>query len=83
MHELSIAASILETVRRQSEAHGGARAARAGLRIGGRSGVDTESLRFCFGAIAAGTPEEGCELAIDYEAEGAALDLAWVELEDQ
>ncbi len=82
MHELSIAASILETVKRQAAANGGGRVKKAGVRIGALSGVDTESLRFCFGAIVAGTREAGCELEIEFEAAGEALDLAWVDLED-
>jgi len=44
---MSIAAAVLETLRAEAANHGGARVARAGLRIGELSGVEPESLRFC------------------------------------
>jgi hydrogenase nickel incorporation protein HypA/HybF len=47
MHEMSIAASLLEAVQSES-ARRSAHVAVLGVKIGELSGVDTESLRFCF-----------------------------------
>ncbi len=51
MHEVGIAASVLDAVRAELGKRPGARAAAVGLRIGELSGVDTESLRFGFEAL--------------------------------
>ena len=55
MHELSIAAATLDAVRVEVGLHPGARATRAGLRIGELSGVEPESLRFCLETLVAGS----------------------------
>ena len=55
LHEMSIAASVLDAVRAESALHGGARVTRAGLRIGELSGVAVESLRFCLEVLVADT----------------------------
>jgi hydrogenase nickel incorporation protein HypA/HybF len=47
MHEMSIAASMLEAVQEESSRRG-AHVSAIGVRIGELSGVDSESLRFCF-----------------------------------
>jgi hydrogenase nickel incorporation protein HypA/HybF len=47
---MSVAASMLEAVQTESTQRG-ARARTVGLKIGELSGVDTESLRFCFDAL--------------------------------
>ena len=52
---MSIAASVLDAVRAESELHGGARVTRAGLRIGELSGVEVESLRFCLEVLVTDT----------------------------
>ena len=52
---MSIAAAVLETLRAESANHGGARVARAGLRIGELSGVEPESLRFCLETLVSGS----------------------------
>ena len=77
MHELGIAQSILEAVDKEAARHPGARPVKVGVRIGPMSGVNRESLSFCF-EIAAG--DEG--LALDVE-DGSAdeLDLKYIELE--
>ena len=51
MHELSIASSILETVRAELSSKPGVRPTVIALRIGALSGVDAESLRFGFDAL--------------------------------
>jgi hydrogenase nickel incorporation protein HypA/HybF len=50
MHEMSIAASMLEAVTTES-ARRGAHVLAVGVEIGELSGVDSESLRFCFEAL--------------------------------
>jgi hydrogenase nickel incorporation protein HypA/HybF len=55
LHEMGIAASVLDAVRAESALHGGARVTRAGLRIGELSGVEVESLRFCLEVLVTDT----------------------------
>jgi hydrogenase nickel incorporation protein HypA/HybF len=64
MHELSIAESILDAVRQELLKHPGGRPTRAGLRIGELSGVDVDSLSFCFEAVLKGTEWESLQLDI-------------------
>ena len=64
MHELSIAQSIVDSVREQAALHGGRRVLRVGVRVGETSGVNAEALEFCFGITVQ-----------DTELSGAALDL--------
>ncbi|MGD0498284.1 MAG: hydrogenase maturation nickel metallochaperone HypA [Bryobacteraceae bacterium] len=65
MHELSIAAAALDAIRAEVALHPGARATRAGLRIGEFAGVEPESLRFCLETLAAGSDLD--PLAFDLE----------------
>ena len=51
MHEVGIAASIIEAVRAEVAARPGLRAVAVNLRIGELAGVDPESLRFGFDAL--------------------------------
>jgi hydrogenase nickel incorporation protein HypA/HybF len=62
MHELSIAESILEAVRKELVNHPGARPTRVGLRIGELAAVDVDSLSFCFEAVVKGTDWESLQL---------------------
>ena len=62
---MSIAAAVLETLRAEAASHGGARVARAGLRIGELSGVEPESLRFCLETLVSGSDLD--PLAFDFE----------------
>ena len=50
MHEMSIAASMLEAVRAESARYD-AHVLAVGVKIGELSGVDSDSLRFCFDAL--------------------------------
>ncbi len=54
LHEMSIAASVLDAVRAES-LHHGAHITRAGLRVGELSGVEIESLRFCLDVLVPGS----------------------------
>jgi len=87
MHEMGIAASVLEAAEKEARLHPRHRVAKIGLRIGEFSGVDTESLRFCFEAIVKSyhLPPVELELEwcrIDDGKRGDELDLAYVELTD-
>jgi hydrogenase nickel incorporation protein HypA/HybF len=62
---MSIAASVLDAVRAEAARHAGTRASRIGLRIGELSGVEPESLRFCFEVLVSGSDLE--PLALDLE----------------
>ena len=65
MHEMGIANSVLDAVRRESELRHGARVTKVGVRIGELAAVDPESLRFCFEALVSGSDLE--PLALDLE----------------
>lgn len=82
MHEMGIAQSILDAVGKEAALRPGFHVAKVGLRLGDLSGVDTESLSFCFDSLVRGTEREPLELAIDY-VKGEALDLAYLELEEE
>jgi hydrogenase nickel incorporation protein HypA/HybF len=55
MHELSVANSILETVRGEAERRPDVRIAKVGMRLGEWAGVDAEALGFCFDSLVAGS----------------------------
>ena len=81
MHELGIANSILEAVETEMRPHPGARAVKIGVTVGALSGVDRDSLAFCFQAIVKGTPFES--LALDVrDAAADELELNSLELEE-
>ena len=65
LHEMSIAAAVLEALRAEAALRPGARVARAGLRIGELSGVEPESLRFCLETLVSGSDLD--PLAFDFE----------------
>lgn len=83
MHELGIAASVLDAVRAELALHPGARATRAGLRLGEFAGVDRKSLTFCFEALVRGTDLDPLSLDIEFRPRGRELDLAFLELEEE
>ena len=55
MHELSIAESILDAVRKEIALHPGTVPTRVGIKIGSMAAIDPEALKFCFDAIVNGT----------------------------
>ena len=65
MHEMSIAAAVLDALRTESALHPGTHITRAGLRVGELSGVEPESLRFCLETLVAGS--DLAPLAFDFE----------------
>ncbi len=64
MHELSIAESILDAVRKELMSRPGSRPIRVGLRIGPLAAVDVDSLTFCFEAVLRGTDWETLQLDV-------------------
>jgi len=66
MHELGIAASILDCVRTEAERHPGSHIGTVGIRLGEISGVDADALRFGFECLVKDTDLE--PLALDIEA---------------
>jgi len=66
MHELTIAQSIIETVRGVAAEHGGGRVRKVHMRIGELSQVVPSTLREGFAALAAGTSADGAVLEIDW-----------------
>lgn len=66
MHEMGIVSSVLDAVRTEAGRYPGSRPSRVGLRVGEWSGVDRESLRFCFEALVVDSDLDGLQLQIDY-----------------
>ena len=81
MHEVGIANSILEAVGTEMKPYAGARPVKVIVKVGAMSGVDRDSLSFCFEAIARGTIFEGMILAIE-DAPADELELSSLELEE-
>ncbi|HYA15944.1 MAG TPA: hydrogenase maturation nickel metallochaperone HypA [Bryobacteraceae bacterium] len=82
MHEMGIAASVLEAVGKELTRYPGRRAVKVGLRIGELAGVDAESVRFCFDVIVKDSALAPLELSIE-PAAGDELDFAYLELEEE
>ena len=78
MHEVGVASSILEAVRKESGLHRPARAVKVGVRIGEMAGIDKDSLAFSFEALVKGSDLEPLELAVE---PGLADELAFAYLE--
>ena len=64
MHELSIAASIVEAVTESASAYPGARVKEVRLRVGALASVVEDSLRFCWELATEGSPLAGAALVI-------------------
>jgi hydrogenase nickel incorporation protein HypA/HybF len=65
MHEVGIAAAILEAGQVEAARRPGSKLVRIGVRIGVLSGVDNDALRFAFRALTAGTDLDALELQIE------------------
>lgn len=88
MHEIGIAASVLEAVGKELDRYPGRRAVKVGVNVGEFAGVDTESLRFCFEVLSKESSLAPIDLDLIWcRAEdgrsGEELDLAYLELEDE
>ena len=64
MHELSIVASIVDTVTESAAAYEGARVLEVRLSVGALASVVVDSLEFCWGIATEGTPLEGAKLVV-------------------
>ena len=64
MHELSIAASIVDAVTESAAAYKGARVKEVRLRVGALASVVEDSLQFCWEITTEGTPLEGAKLVV-------------------
>ncbi len=64
MHELSIADSLMEQVRRHTP--GGKRLQTVRLRIGAKQGIDPESLKMAWEVTVARTALAGAKLEVEY-----------------
>lgn len=65
MHELGIAASILECVETEARRHPGSHISKVGIRMGELSGVDADALQFGFECLVKDTPLEPLLLEIE------------------
>ena len=65
MHELSIAASIVESVTESAAAYPGARVKEVRLRVGALASVVEDSLQFCWELATEGSPLAGAALVIN------------------
>jgi hydrogenase nickel incorporation protein HypA/HybF len=65
MHELSIAAAVVESAEEVAREHGAASVESVQLRIGELAGVVSDALRFSFELVADGTLAAGAELLIE------------------
>ena len=66
MHEMSIATSLLDSVRTEALRFPEKHIAKVGVRIGALAGLDPDSLRFCFEVLVKDSDMEPLELDIDY-----------------
>jgi hydrogenase nickel incorporation protein HypA/HybF len=64
MHELSIVASVVESVTESLEAYPHTRVVEVRLRVGALASVVVDSLEFCWGLATDGTPLEGARLVV-------------------
>ena len=66
MHELSVAADLLDLVLKTARENDATTVVTARIRIGAGSCLNPDSLAFGFEALAAGTPASGCRLEIEH-----------------
>ena len=64
MHEMSLCEGVLQVIQDHAERHGFSRVETVWLEIGGLSGVEVESMRFCFDAVTRGSLADGARLEI-------------------
>jgi hydrogenase nickel incorporation protein HypA/HybF len=65
MHELSIAAAVVEAAEAAAREHGAPAVEAVRLRVGRLSGVVPDALRFSFGVAAEGTALAGADLLVE------------------
>jgi hydrogenase nickel incorporation protein HypA/HybF len=67
LHELGIAADLLDIALSEAKKHGGGRITAVNLKVGVLRGIVPEHLRFLFGHVAKGTMAEDARLEIEEE----------------
>ncbi|MEU8922052.1 hydrogenase maturation nickel metallochaperone HypA [Kitasatospora sp. NPDC048545] len=80
MHEMSIAAAVVEQVDAAARDHGAPGVARVRLQVGELAGVVPQALDFCFELACAGTLVEGAVLhteAVEARARCTPCDTEW------
>ena len=83
MHEVGIAASVLDGVRKEVAVRPGYRAVVVGLKIGELAAVDPESHRFAFDALVKESDLEPLELEVEWLPQPEdCLDFAFITLEE-
>ncbi|MGY1455719.1 hydrogenase maturation nickel metallochaperone HypA [Streptomyces sp. SS8] len=65
MHELSIAAAVVESAQDTARRHGASSVEAVRLRVGELSGVVADALRFSFEVVTEGTELAGAELVVE------------------
>jgi hydrogenase nickel incorporation protein HypA/HybF len=65
MHEMGIANSILEAVRRELQCYPDAHTSKVGVRIGEMQAIDEDSLQFCFEVLVRDSDLHGLKLEIE------------------
>jgi hydrogenase nickel incorporation protein HypA/HybF len=65
VHELSIAATLLEMVEKEARKAGLSRVVEVKIRVGPMSGVSVDSLTFCFGALSDKSEWKGSKLNVE------------------
>ena len=74
MHEMSLAAGVMQIVEENAITQGYERVIGVWLEIGRLSQIEIDSMRFCFEAVTSGTVAEGAKLEI-LEVPGSGLCL--------
>jgi hydrogenase nickel incorporation protein HypA/HybF len=65
MHEIGIAAAIIESGQAEAARRPGSKIVGIGVRVGVLAGVDNDALRFAFSALVAGTDLESLKFEIE------------------
>jgi hydrogenase nickel incorporation protein HypA/HybF len=65
MHEMSLAAEILDTVIEQAKEHAAQKILRVKIKVGEYCAIDPQALAFSFEALARETIAEGADLEVD------------------
>lgn len=65
MHEIGIAASIVERIAIVLQQHESSRVTKVGIRLGPLAGVDPDALSFSFEVLTKDTPLDGARLEIE------------------
>lgn len=66
MHELGIAASILDCVQSEAQRHAGVHISKVGVKVGELAGVDRDALQFGFEVLVKDTDFEPLALEVEY-----------------